>query len=273
MIASFAIALAGVAFVSTAEIGWAEYLARTDKVDALERAVRLTPENADFHARIATLDPARDDELKQALALNPNEPSWWIMRAVGLEQAGDPAGAEKSLRQATLVSDYFVPWWSLAAFYYRQEDAGNFISAAHHALSAGAGDAESIFRMAENLQIPAETAVRQLVPDLPKPLEAWLAFALKEGNLDDALSAALRLTAYWFGREPEQSPLDFRSAFPGGTRRRCGNALEQRHSRALDANDVAESGRREIVKRRRLYIPALAGRIRLEGGQRRTRLL
>jgi hypothetical protein len=186
--------MAGVAFVRTAEIGWAEHLARPDRVDAFERALRLTPENADFHARIATLDPAREEELNQAIALNPNEPSWWIMRAVGLEQAGDPGEAEKGFRQATLAGDYFVPWWSLAAFYYRQQDARNFIPAAHHALSVGTGDAESIFRMAENLKIPAETAAQQLVPDLSKPLEAWLGYALKEGNLDDALSAAIRLT-------------------------------------------------------------------------------
>jgi hypothetical protein len=116
------------------------------------------------------------------------------MRAVGLEQAGDPVGAEQSLRQATLVSDYFIPWWSLAAFYYRQQDATKFLQAAHHALSLGTGDTQSILQMAENLKIPPASVEQQLVPDLPLPLEAWLDHSLKQGNLDTALSAALRLT-------------------------------------------------------------------------------
>lgn len=192
---SLALAFACIALVKAGEIGYAEYLAASDTLPALERAARLTPDNAWFHARIAMLDQTRVEELKRALALDRNEPSWWIMLSVGQEQDGDSAGAELSLRTATAVSNYFVPWWSLAAFDHRHEDTGNFIPAARHALSLGAGDEQSIFRMAENLKIPPDAVERQLLPDLPKPLQAWLDHVLAERNLTAALSAALRLTS------------------------------------------------------------------------------
>lgn len=194
VVASVAVTLAGIAFLRLGEIALAEHIARADTLPALERAAQLNPENADLHARIATLDPSRDEELNQALALNRNEPSWWIMQSVELEQAGDSNGAENSLRQATRAGNSYAPWWSLTAFYYRQQYAAKFVPAAWHALSVGAGDEQSIFRMAENLKIPSSAVDRQLVPDFQKPLEARINYALKEGNLDSALSAALRLT-------------------------------------------------------------------------------
>jgi hypothetical protein len=193
--AALALALAFTSLFTTGEIGYAEYIGGIDTLPALERAVRLTPENAYFHARIAMLDPGRGEELKRALVLDRNEPSWWIMLSVLQEQAGDPRAAEHSLRQSTQVCDYFVPWWSLAAFYYRQQDAGNFIPAARHALSVDAGDARSIFRMAENLKMPPDAVGRQLVPDLAKPLQAWVDYVLGEHNAAAALSAELRLTS------------------------------------------------------------------------------
>jgi hypothetical protein len=48
--------------------------------------------------------------------------------------------------------------------------------------------------MAENMKIPPVSVEQQLVPDLPHSLEGWLDYSLKQGNLDAALSAALRLT-------------------------------------------------------------------------------
>ena len=60
------------------------------------------------------------------------------MQSVRQEEDGDVAGAEKSLRQANMVSRYYTPRWSFAAFYYRQGNKTEFIHWARsaHYLSA-----------------------------------------------------------------------------------------------------------------------------------------
>ena len=146
--------MAGYAGLEAIRFSRAEQLSRSDTVEALQAALLKTPGNAEYHARIATLDPTRADELRKALSLNPTNTSWWIMQSVRQEQDGDIAGAERSLHQANLVSRYYVPRWSLAAFYYRQGNKEEFIRWANLALSVGNGVPESLFQMALQTRYP-----------------------------------------------------------------------------------------------------------------------
>ena len=171
----------------------AETLARQDTLEALQKAVGLAPGDADYYARMATLDSSRDDELSAALKLNPRKPSWWIMRAVRQEEDGDLPGAERSLRQANAVSQYYIPRWSLAAFFYRQGNAHDFVPWARKALSVGYGAPESLFRMARKLGISPEETLRTVVPKAPERVDSYLRFLLQAGDLNSAYATAAQL--------------------------------------------------------------------------------
>ena len=185
--------LAGYAIAEAVRFARAEQLAREDTVEALQGALRLTPGNADYYARIATLDPSRDDQLRVALALNPTDPSRWIMLSVRQEEEGDAAGAEQSLRRANQVCRYFTPRWSLAAFYYRHGNQAGFIQWARLALASGSGQTESLFQMAQRLGLPSSRILQELVPDLPASLDAYLHLVLRQGKVEDAYAAAAQL--------------------------------------------------------------------------------
>jgi hypothetical protein len=171
----------------------AELLSRRDTVADLEAAARLVPTNAEYHARIAAIDASRDDELTTALQENPRNSSWWILESVRQEQDGDLAAAERSLLQANQVSRYYVPRWSLAAFYYRQENRPKFQEWARAALSVGYGAPDSLFRMAQRLGFSAEDILRTVTPGDPLKIEAFLYLALSDNDLAAARHAAGQL--------------------------------------------------------------------------------
>jgi len=196
--AALAVVIAGAAGYSTLtaiRFARAESLARADTLPALAKASRLAPSNADYHARIATLDAARVDELRIALQLNPRQPSWWIMLAVQQEQDGDIAGSEESLLEANKVCQYYVPRWTLAAFYYRHNNKVAFVRWARAAMSVGYGDSDSLFRMAQRLGMPLEEIARAMVPRYPERLADFLRFALGEHEIRQGYAAAANLIA------------------------------------------------------------------------------
>jgi tetratricopeptide (TPR) repeat protein len=188
-----AVLLASYAGVETVRFACAERLSHRDTVEALQAALRMTPGNADYYARIATLDPSRDDELRVALALNPRDPSWWIMSSVSQEEAGDVAGAEKSLRQANMVSRYYTPRWSLAAFYYRHGNNSEFIKWARSALSVGYGLPESLYQMAQKLGFPSNQILDDLLPAVPERVDSYLHLLLQQGKVEQEYAAAAQL--------------------------------------------------------------------------------
>ena len=188
-----AILLAGYAIAETLRFTRAEQLSRMDTVEALQAALEITPRNADYYARIATLDSSQDGQLRAALALNSRNPSWWIMLSVRQEQDGDVAAAEKSLLQANLVSRYFTPRWSLAAFYYRQGDKTEFVKWAKSALSTGNGEAESLFKMAQRLNLTSSQLLNELLPDVPPIVDSYLHLLLQEGKVEQQQAVAGRL--------------------------------------------------------------------------------
>jgi hypothetical protein len=185
--------IAGYGIFECSRLVQAEPLARRDTVSALESALRIEPGNAEYHARIAVLDATRNDELETALRLNPRAQSLWIMRSVHQEEEDDVAGAEKSLQRANLVSQYYMPRWSLAAFYYRQGRREEFLEWGRKALSVGYGAPDSIFRMAQRLQFTPAEILNRLIPKSPERVSAYLELVLRDGDLDAAFEAGGKL--------------------------------------------------------------------------------
>jgi hypothetical protein len=149
-----AAALAGLAAGAalSVRIGWADYLAREQTVEGTEKAIRLTPDQSDYYARLARLTaddaPARStDALRRAVALNPADAQSWIELGLRAETAGDQRTAEQYLLRAAEEDRQHLPRWTLANYYFRRNDAPRFWAWAKAAATMAYGDAWPLFRL------------------------------------------------------------------------------------------------------------------------------
>jgi len=128
----------GAAFYSL-RIAYAEYLFRTDRPEAIERAAALAPLRADYQARLNRLD--------RAVKLNPYLASAWIELGLRAEAAGDVVKAQASLRQAARVDRTFEPRWTLANFYFRRGNWDEFWKWIRAAADMSYGDRTGLFQL------------------------------------------------------------------------------------------------------------------------------
>jgi hypothetical protein len=192
-LAATVVAASALALLLAAQSAHAEWLALPDTVESLEAAYRVDPANAEYPARLATLDASRREDLKAALRSNPWRASWWILESVQLEQDADLGAAERSLLRANAVCQYYTPRWSLASFYYRQRNRDAFLKWARLALAAGSGAPEPLFQMAARFDIAPDDAPRLLLPPMAAKVEAFRRFLVGRGEGSRTYSIASEL--------------------------------------------------------------------------------
>ena len=173
---------------------YANILAQQETADALTHATQLTPWDADYYGRLASLDPEnRARWLDTALKLNPRSALLWIEYAVNAEVSGDRSTAESSFLEAARYDHQYIPRWTLAAFYFRQRDMRKFQTWARQALEMAWGDALPLFQMATQLGMSPDDIRRTMLPDRPPVLSAFISECLRLNNFDEALRTARRL--------------------------------------------------------------------------------
>jgi tetratricopeptide (TPR) repeat protein len=193
-VAALLLAAAAAHLAYSLRYAWANILAAEDTVPAVRRAAEITPTNAAYYGRLATLDLDRAPHwLNTALNLQPNDSLLWIERAVAAELAGDPATAERSLLEAVHRDHQYVPQWTLAAFYFRQRDIPKFQASARQALEMAWGDAAPLFQMAGQLGISLEDVRRTMLPDRAPVLHAFLTECIRGGDVGQTFRTARRL--------------------------------------------------------------------------------
>jgi tetratricopeptide (TPR) repeat protein len=153
-IVGVAAALVGLAAgaVLSVRIGWADYWARQETVEGTEKAIRLTPDQSVYYARLAALTaddaPVKStDALKRAAALNPADAGSWIELGLRAETAGDQRTAEQCLLRAAEEDRQYLPRWTLANYYFRRKDVPRFWAWAKAAATMAHGDAWPLFRL------------------------------------------------------------------------------------------------------------------------------
>ncbi len=173
----------------------ASYLSTTDTVPALEAATWFDPGNSSYWSRLATLDRANHEKhLATALARDPQNALLWIERGVESEVSGHPAAAEKALLHAADLDHQYVPRWTLAAFYFRQHDVGNFRSSARQALEMAFGDALPMLQMASQLGMSLDEIRRTMLPDNPPVYRAFLLECIRQDEPGEVFQAAAHVT-------------------------------------------------------------------------------
>ena len=165
----------------------ADSLYRSDRVEALERAVHLDAGNARLHGWRAELEERAGMDssaaLRTATALDPLEASWWIRRGLRAEIAGDARGAEAALLEAARVSRQFEPRWALVNFYFRRGDEKQFWRWTRAALEMSYDDVTPVFRLCWRMAGSADEVLRVL-PARAEPRKKYVAFLLADGRLD-----------------------------------------------------------------------------------------
>lgn len=202
--AAYAFSMAGgIAFA--AALSYAEIVVRRDTVPALIRAVRLDrfyPPSG-YLDRLAVLDPERSpDWIHAELQANPREASAWIDAGLAEEHNGATVQAERDLLQAAAVDHQYLPAWTLANFYFRQNRRGEFWIWARRAAALTYDDFRPLLVLAHALE-PDPRAVVQNLGDGEQLLHADLDYLAEKKRLDDAQQIARLLMAR---RNPADRP-------------------------------------------------------------------
>jgi len=181
----------------SARATYAGYLARYLNRTAQERAIAWTPENADYYAHLAKVEPRKSIKaIQRSVQLNPRSSSLWIQFGEIAETQGDLEQAEKCLLEAVKRDKTFAPRWLLSEFYFRRRNTNHFWPALKAALATSYDDVTPLFEHAWELSNDAEL-ILSVVPERPEVLDQYLTYIIDERkSLDTALPVADRLARY-----------------------------------------------------------------------------
>jgi hypothetical protein len=111
------------------------------------------------------------------------------------ESDGDYQVAESHLLEAARVDNTFLPRWSLANFYFRRQDEGNFWNWARKANQMSSGDTSALYGLCWRMTDDADLILDRVIPDDPDHLVRYLLFLMKDNRLEAGLEVARRLTS------------------------------------------------------------------------------
>ncbi|MCC6536893.1 MAG: hypothetical protein IT162_05050 [Bryobacterales bacterium] len=123
-----------------------------------------------------------------AVAASPHDAPRRIRYGLELEEAGRAAAAERELLAAARLSRKYEPRWTLAGFYFRQNNAPAFWQWAREAASVAYRDPEPLFDLAAAWEPARPAAVRERLgidESLPVLWRAWVYHTARRGWLDE----------------------------------------------------------------------------------------
>ena len=122
----------------------------------------------------------------------PHSSSAWIDAGLAAEEAGDYAGAERSLLEAARIDRQHLPAWSLANFYFRRGDPPSFWLWARRAAALSYDDLKLLLRLCDELE-PHPAVVLERIGSSPRIHRAYLEFLIGRNRLLDAREVARRM--------------------------------------------------------------------------------
>jgi tetratricopeptide (TPR) repeat protein len=176
----------------------ADLSARRNQPDSTRLAMRLMPANAAYPAQLAEELYASDPPdakllLQKAVTLNRYEAASWIQLGLLSEAGNDLPQAEKSLLQAASADSTFLPSWSLANFYFRQQNAAPFWYWAQRAAQMVPDEATPLFRLAWYVDPNAREIENRLQMKRPAVQGEFVNFLLTQGDPEAVTEAASHL--------------------------------------------------------------------------------
>jgi len=198
MIATTA-ALAGLAVAASwsLRVGWADFLARQETIEATEEALRWTPDQALYYFRLGVLtaekDPARSiAAFERAAALNPWDVRSGLELGLRLEADGKADQAEQRLLRAADADRQYLPRWTLVNFYFRRKDTGKFWLWARASAEMVYGDGTSFFRLCGQMAEDGDLIDRIRIAR-PEVRASYLSYLMNLGRVDIMMPAARKV--------------------------------------------------------------------------------
>ncbi len=155
----------------------ASFLFQQDTAVSVPAAVRLVPYNSAYVARLAVWQPEQKVALlHRAVNLNPFATESWIQLGLAAEmQQHDITGAERYYLKAAEVDHMFLPRWTLANFYFRQQDEQRFFQWARATLAITPFPAYPVF---EQMWLFTQDAAKiaSSIPERPSILIQYAMF-------------------------------------------------------------------------------------------------
>ncbi len=176
------------------KLAYADHLVKEDTAEALQSAVGWAPDDSAAYMRLAQLDDGNSRQLLEtALRLDPYNAQADIELGLRYEADGDPVRAEKLLLNAFEVDRTYLPRWSLANFYLRQDNIPAFWTWAHKASEMPADEVGALFQLCWQVSPNPDKIAANLLSDDPRMVHQYLSFLLDKDQFHDAVPVASRL--------------------------------------------------------------------------------
>jgi len=188
------------ATIWTLRIGLADIYFQRHTLIGTEKAIRLTPGQAEYYDHLAGYLADTDERqatqaLKHAVALDPYDATTWIQLGLLHEAGNRLQEASQCLHQAAHVDHTFLPAWSLANFYFRQNNSVQFWYWIHQASRLVPEDASPLFRLCWHFTDDGKEIERHLDLSRPDMQAQYLNFLIADNRIEAVESVAFRLAA------------------------------------------------------------------------------
>jgi carbohydrate binding protein with CBM4/9 domain len=193
------------------EFAASHFAARPD-LPSLERAVRLSPGNADYRHRlgryfafVASNPQSTLANFQSAVRLNPHQARYWFDLAAAYQVAGDSAGQRAALDHA-LQAEPTAPdvAWEAANFFLVEGDVERALREFRVVIENDPSLASLALQSCWRVRPDADILLRDVVPARPDSLLAFLSLLISKQETDSAIKVWERLTQLHqnFGAQP-----------------------------------------------------------------------
>jgi len=198
---------AGVAFLAcvylflTGKEFAASLFASLAELPSLQRAVRLSPGNADYRHRLGRYfvfvagDPqSAIDSLRSAVELNPHAARYWFDLAAAYQVTGDITGQRAALDRA-LQAEPTAPdvAWEAANFFLIDGDIDRALREFHVVIGNDISLVDASLRACWRVRPDTDVLLRDVVPARPDSLIAFLSFLMSKQETEGAIKTWQRL--------------------------------------------------------------------------------
>lgn len=172
----------------------ADYFFRQDTETSIRRAISTTPDASTYYMRLAEFEPERAlDLLLTTVRLDPYNAQADIELGLQYEDQGDLSRAEQFFLRAFSVDHTYLPRWSLANYYFRRGNMGDFWTWARRAAEMPPDNTEPLFELCWRVSPNAREITRRISNDNPTLLRQYLDFLASKNQGASTAEIAIRL--------------------------------------------------------------------------------
>jgi hypothetical protein len=159
-------------------------LSRQNTPSSVAAAVRLVPFDAAHIVQLAGWMPSQKVALlNRSVRLNPFDAESWIQLGLEAEtQQHDSALAERNYLRAAAVNHMYLPRWTLANFYFRQQNRHKFFEWARRTLAVTPYEATPLFVALWSMNLDQDR-IAAAMPDREQVLLQYASFLSQTNRL------------------------------------------------------------------------------------------